>query len=591
MKKSTHIINKIRVKFHTKINKKTKIREKIPLKTRQSKQSKRISKLRTCRGKEALKPLIKLKLIKNSININMGICCNNDIKRKAPVFSQRISVSTISKSVRLENIQKKFQFTRIIGYGVFGTVREATKKIQSQDPLLPVKYAIKSIIKSKVDRKLDPLRRELEILKTVDHPNIIKLYEVYEDKKYLHLVTEICTGGDLLDYLLKKVLLSEEIVVSIIFKALSAINYLHGLNICHRDIKPENFLLVNEEEDAEIKLVDFGMSNFVGHNGLNTFAGTPYYIAPEVIRGIYSKECDIWSLGVLMYFLLSGKQPFYANTANELFQRVLAGDYDFSFSIWDSISGDAKDLIRRMLQVDPDTRININEALKHEVFNRIPNGISINSRIFSSLKKFKAPSKLWNEAMLIFVKNFSIEQIEYLRSAFIEMDENKTGFITANDIVLAMKKNNYKIACREFSKIVENIDYIGKGKLNYSQFLVAAMDRKKEIDQEHLWVLFKYFDLDDDGLITIEELKYVLEKAVQNVSDSEIEEMIEEFKSRAPHSMKFDEFVDFIRSITEEASNDFDSIHGSRKISVVHFYTTYTRKNTKENVPSVRSVS
>ena len=258
----------------------------------------------------------------------MGVCCNKEISSRMPLFSPLISVSEISKSVKLENIQKNFEFIRVIGYGVFGTVREAIK-ISSTIQITEKKYAIKSIIKSKVLRKIELLKRELEILKKVDHPNIIKLFEVYEDKKYLHLVTEICEGGDLMDYLFKKKVLSEQKVIRIIYKALSAINYLHNLNICHRDIKPENFLLFSQDNDAELKLVDFGMSNFVGNNDLNTFAGTPYYIAPEIIAGSYNKQCDIWSLGVLMYFLLSGNQPFHCSTIPELFSKVSTADYTF----------------------------------------------------------------------------------------------------------------------------------------------------------------------------------------------------------------------------------------------------------------------
>ena len=260
----------------------------------------------------------------------MGVCFNKEINCKKPQQSELLKTSTISKQVKLDKIQTQFEFIKVIGYGVYGTVREAKKISQSCDALSSKKYAIKSMLKSKVHYHLEILQRELEILKKVDHPNIIKLYEVYEDKKYLHLVTELCTGGDLLDYLLKKIVISEQEVVNFMYKALSAINYLHSLNICHRDIKPENFLLLTDDPDSELKLVDFGMSNFVGDNGLNTFAGTPYYIAPEIIQGAYSKECDIWSLGVLMYFLLSGRQAFHAITVSNVFENIVNGNYNFN---------------------------------------------------------------------------------------------------------------------------------------------------------------------------------------------------------------------------------------------------------------------
>ena len=523
----------------------------------------------------------------------MGICCSKEIAKRKPGFSQLISVSSISKSTKLENIQKKFEFTRVIGYGVFGTVREATKLSCTFGQNSPKLYAIKSIVKSKVEVNLSSLQRELQILKTVDHPNIIKLYEVYEDKKYLHLVTELCTGGDLLTYLIKKVSLSEQEVVALIYKTLSAISYLHNLSICHRDIKPENILLENDSHEAEPKLVDFGMSNFVGINGLNTFAGTPYYIAPEVIQGRYSKECDIWSVGVLMYYLLSGRQPFHAVNVSSVFENILEGLYNFNKNSWNSISEEAKDLIRRMLVVEPNRRITVNEALNHSVFNKISGSSQTQEKlkVFNSLKKFSSPGKLWNEAMMIFVNNFSIQEIETLKAAFVEMDSGKTGFITAANIASAMQMNRYDIAYQDFCRIVKNIEYIGKGKLNYSQFLIAAMNRKKELDEDRLWVLFKHFDLDDNGRITMEELRYALEKAVRNATESEIEEILEEFEKKAPDSMNFEMFLEVMRCVTEEATPESDNFKG-RKKSIVHHYTAIIKRSqSKEFVPSINSIT
>lgn len=522
-----------------------------------------------------------LKLLGLVIILIMGFCCSKEINNRQPVFSQLISVSTISKTTKLENIQKKYEFIQIIGYGVFGTVREAKKISGSTCSNTFKTFAIKSIVKTKIERKLELLRRELDILKAVDHPNIIRLFEVYEDKKYMHLVMEHCKGGDLLDHFLKKGQLQEQEVLSITHKALSAINYLHNLNICHRDIKPENFLLLTEDSE-ELKLVDFGMSNFVKNDNLCTFAGTPYYIAPEIIQGSYGKECDVWSLGVLMYFLLSGKQPFHAGSVNEVFRNILNANFNFYASEWQDVSGLTKDMISKMLTVHPLSRITIPEALKSQVFTQY-SGHGINLQVFRSLKKFKAPSKLWQEAMTVFVKNFTIEQIGLLNKAFDDIDQHKTGWVTADDILEAMKRNNCTLAHDEFAKLVKNIEYIGKGKLNYSQFLVAAMDRKKEINEEQLWMLFKYFDIDDNGEISLEEMKYVFEKSGFNMSDTEIDEIIEEFKSKAPNSMNFDSFAGFMRCITEDLASENVSVKGVARTGRKNL-TTLVRQKTREGI-------
>ena len=157
------------------------------------------------------------------------------------------------------------------------------------------------------------LQRELEILKEVDHPNIIKLYEIYEDQEYLHMVMEYCSGGELFDKVIQKVHFSEKEAASIMYKLFNAINHLHSVHISHRDLKPENCLFDSHSEDAEIKIIDFGLSTKFGEDeesSMHTLVGTPYFVAPEVLLKNYGPQCDIWSLGVIMFTLLVGHPPF-----------------------------------------------------------------------------------------------------------------------------------------------------------------------------------------------------------------------------------------------------------------------------------------
>lgn len=230
----------------------------------------------------------------------MGVCCVTDIRQVRPAHGSLINFSEISKSVRLESnvhlvITNRYEFTKVLGYGNFGTVREAIKlDIKTKTPLQNHKhYAIKSISKAKLHDNLEHLKNELDILKLVDHPNIIKLYETYEDTKFIHLVTELCQGGDLYEYFLDKGSLTENEVSQIIHKGLSAVSHLHASHICHRDIKPENFIMANKNADSEIKLIDFGMSVRFSQDVMETKVGTPYYVAPEILKGNYGKECDI----------------------------------------------------------------------------------------------------------------------------------------------------------------------------------------------------------------------------------------------------------------------------------------------------------
>lgn len=372
---------------------------------------------------------------------------------KAPT-GRRISESLVSHTVILDSktqadIHKHYTFKRVLGHGQFGTVREAiSRRLENAQSV-----AIKSIPKAKIVKEVHVLRRELEIIRLADHPNIVKHYETYEDDKYLHLVMELCTGGDILDRLLQKGTLTEVEVANIMKTLLLAVNHLHSLSIIHRDLKPENFLYGSPESDSEIKIIDFGMSNKLepGFRQLHSMVGTPYYLAPEVLSGTYGKECDVWSLGVVMYVFLSGQQPFQGQELNQVFQRIVQADFSFEGPEWDPVSTSAKSLISLMIKANPHHRITIDQALKHPWLssNTQSEDNFIQPRVLHSLKRFKAPKKLQQEAMKVVVKNLSMDEIRDLRNAFIMIDREKTGFITAADLEVAMFSAGYVIASDE----------------------------------------------------------------------------------------------------------------------------------------------
>jgi len=172
------------------------------------------------------------------------------------------------------------------------------------------------------------LENELDILMNVDHPNIMKFYEVYQDRKHLHFVNEFCRGGDLFEYILKQGTIDESEVAIITIKLLGAIKHLHDKRICHRDLKPENILFDSEPKSRrkypEIKLTDFGLSKMLepDQKYMKTKLGTPYYISPEILKGHYSLKSDLWSIGVIIFVLLSGAPPFNANNEMKLFQKI-----------------------------------------------------------------------------------------------------------------------------------------------------------------------------------------------------------------------------------------------------------------------------
>lgn len=182
------------------------------------------------------------------------------------------------------------------------------------------------------------LRYEIDILKNLDHPNILRLYEVFEDNKHIFLVTEYCDGGELFDEILLRQRFEEKDAAPIMKQLLSAINYCHKQKVCHRDLKPENVLL-DSGDKSTIKLIDFGTSQvFENEEKMELVLGTAYYIAPEVLAGKYDEKCDIWSIGVILYILLSGEPPFFGNNDAEIIQKVKKGRYYYNKPIWKSRS-------------------------------------------------------------------------------------------------------------------------------------------------------------------------------------------------------------------------------------------------------------
>jgi len=208
--------------------------------------------------------------------------------------------------------------------------------------------------------------RQVDILKKVDHPYIVKCYDAFDTKECMFLVMEIMKGGELFDRIVDKGHFTEQDAVGVTAKLLSAIKYLHDIGIAHRDLKPENLLMADETENAEVKITDFGLSKvFDDHSTvMQTPCGTPGYIAPEVLQMAgYDKQCDLWSMGVIVYILLCGFPPFYADNDAQLFEKIKRGEYEFLRPYWDPISTEAKSFIRNMLVVDPKKRYDCDAAM------------------------------------------------------------------------------------------------------------------------------------------------------------------------------------------------------------------------------------
>lgn len=257
-------------------------------------------------------------------------------------------------------------FPTVLGTGHYGTVRECLHRQTHQS------YAVKSIEKAKIQR-LDHLRREVDLLASVDHPSVMRLINCYEDMNYVHIVTEKYSGGELFDKIIDRTTdggcFDEHSAAHIIKSLLEAVAYLHANGIVHRDIKPENILFDSlEENSTSIKLIDFGLSrrHVQGvETNLSNPVGTAYYMSPELLKCNYSAPTDIWSSGIIAYILLCGYPPFNGDDDREIFDAISKGHFDFPSSGWVDKSPACMDFVKCLLRRDPRKRCTAQEALMH----------------------------------------------------------------------------------------------------------------------------------------------------------------------------------------------------------------------------------
>lgn len=281
------------------------------------------------------------------------------------------AAETMSITGKYSDIEiKYFVDPRVLGQGYHGSVRECIDRATGQ------RFAVKSIRKNDSAVNMGSLAREIMLLQKMKHHSTVQLVDVYEDTEYLHIITDLCEGGELFDKIIEKssiseskdACFSESEAAKVMYQILTAVSYMHRNDIVHRDIKPENILFESKDKDSPIKVIDFGLSRqyFEGQEPpMNKIVGTPYYIAPEVLRKKYGKSCDLWSVGVIAYILLAGYPPFNGRNNAETHKSVLRGQYSFDSREWSGVSREAQDFIRRLLQKNPRKRMTVEQALNH----------------------------------------------------------------------------------------------------------------------------------------------------------------------------------------------------------------------------------
>ena len=414
--------------------------------------------------------------------------------------------------VRTGEINKEYKFMDALGSGAFGEVRLA-KHIES-DELRAIKCIPRVELESSEKRK-NMLLNEYYLLKQVDHSHIVKIYELWQDEVYYYIITEYLEGGEIYKSISKRKKFTEVDCAQITKQVLLALNYWHKMNIVHRDLKPENILFETKKLDSHIKLVDFGFAvSFDPTKGMKDVLGTPLFIAPEIIsEKKYNSKADIWSLGIVVYYLICGYPPFDGEDRTQLFSRIKSGKFSFSGKIWKWVSQDCQDFILWCLSKDYRTRLSAEKLLKHPWIVDTPKTKIEEELIESSLKNLGNYSlqNKFQQGIVHFLTYTTSqkEEVNKLSNIFKIIDTNNDGKISIEEISTYIKKIMGSWNIEEINEIYEKIDTDKSGYIDYSEFLSATVNKQALLRKAKLKQAFQYLDRDGSGDINRKELRKV----------------------------------------------------------------------------------
>lgn len=445
-------------------------------------------------------------------------------------------------SSKTSDINLDYQILSEIGSGSYGKV------YQVRDLKTQVLRAVKIIQKIRV-QDYQTFVNEINILKKLDHPNIVNIIETYETERNCFVVLEYCMGGELFARLVKQNCLSESHVAQIMKQLLSAVQYCHSNGVCHRDLKPENCLYITSEDTSEIKVIDFGLSATMTEDDLmHDLTGTPYYIAPEMLSGNYSLSVDCWSLGVMMYLMLSGIPPFNGKDNNEILMNVYNASFTFRPKVFNNVSDQAKDLIVRLLTKDPSLRITAVQAYSHPwVRGAVSRYNDLPISLLNSIQKFMNATSIKKASLMYIASKLSENDISKIRSHFKQIDVNGDGVITKDELLGGIQfMSNFPK--ENMDMVVNSLDVNDNGVVDYTEFLTGCLLRKSFSNSGYLESAFKHFDKDDSGFITAGEIREALcgGDIIHGLSTHEIEAMIGEIDKNKDGCIDYREFIEML---------------------------------------------
>ena len=456
--------------------------------------------------------------------------------------------STWDSSFSNENINKIYKIQEIIGEGFVGTVRRATLL---KDP--EQVFAVKSISKKKSRKSLEAeshIKQEIAIVKETDCPYIIQYFECYEDSDSYYLVLEYCEGGDLVKLIEQTRGLDETLAKKFFWQAATAVNYLHYFGIVHRDIKLDNFLLtVDSRTESDLRLIDFGFATNFRNVTLSSSIGTPCYVAPEVLKSRYSKECDVWSLGVMLWMMIFAEPPFKGINNTQIFDQILNKEVNFISKLGERVSGDLKTLLLQLLQKDPAKRVSLSQALQSPWFNSAFLEYNfqwkpfLTGELVESLRVVPSYSLFQKEVIKILVK-INIDHAEFAKRGrvFCLIDYLNNGVITKHELRQVFKDFEIPISQEECDQIIARMFLRAEEVITYSEFIAATISKRFFEEDKFLRPVFDRIDVDGGGVITFDNIRDCFQRFGYALDKQTIDGFIQEFDSSKDGTITYEEF-------------------------------------------------
>ena len=511
-----------------------------------------------------------------------------------------------------------------LGSGTYGTVKKVCL-IKNPSTI----RAMKIISKENIMESVDSLNfiDEITILKKLDHPNIMKIYECFVDKENFYIISDFCDQGDLLGKLEKLGKMNEIVVKFLMDQIFNAVAYLHSKNVLHGDIKLENILLytasnnkgrrftsinmdinhlidlqkeinraksvtkrsrnyVNDMLNYEVKLIDFGCSKYFvnkkKHQKLSGIIGSTLYCSPEVVDDLYDEKSDEWSCGVLMYILLCGEPPFQGNSEEEIFQKIKKCEYSFKPQEFKDVSDNCKDLIRKLLEPKKRKRIKACDALRHPFFTTFfnPNKAMTENKdlnILKNLLNYKKALSKFHETIYAFLCNnyISIDEEKKLRAVFRYVDKEEKNSLNKEDLKKAIKEINVDISDEKFNELYKILDANQNEIIEYQEFLRATCDKNSLLTEENLRNTFLAISGGEEKeFINKDDIKKFMFRD-SNIQEQIFNEYLEQFGMQKDDKINFDQFYDIIKNdkklnnknnIEVEKLNDINGINKIKNI-------------------------